>query len=252
MHHIHLNLNERAVMVRDGAAVRVLGPGRYTFWKRYDVYFLKTDDIVFHTPPTVLAALPHDWYETVHLASGQYGLVLRDERAVKFLRPGIHRAWKIDGDLRLRVFAETDPLPEITDELRKVIPADELLEANIDINQRAVLMRDGKPERVLAPGHYAFWGKQNKLLTWKLDDLAFWAQPEVLALLPQAWFRTIHLAAHERAVIYRDDKPKLFLRPGVHRLWTLDPNVVPVTYNVTEPAPEMTDELRAIIPAAEV
>lgn len=250
--HIHLNLNQRAVLVRDGVAVRALGPGRYNFWKRYDVYQWNIDEVVFHTLPAVLAALPPDWYETVHLAPGHYGLVLRDERPVKFLRPGVHRIWKIDGNVRLRVLAETEPLPEITDELREIIPGDELLEAIIDLGQRGVLLRDGKPERVLEPGHYAFWGKQNKLLTWKLDDLVFWAAPEVLAMLPATWFQTIHLEATQRAVVYRDDKPRVFLRPGVHRVWLLDPMVAIRTFDVTQPAPELTDELRAIIPAAEV
>jgi regulator of protease activity HflC (stomatin/prohibitin superfamily) len=250
--HLHIHINERAVIVRDGHAVRVLNPGRYTFWKRYDVFQWNVDEVVFHTLPQVVAALPADWYETVHLAAGQYGIVMRDERPVKFLRPGIHRLWKLDGTVRLRVLAETEPLPEITPELRAVIPKDELLETTIELDQRAVLLRDGKPERMLEPGHFAFWGTQNKLLTWKLDDLVFWAQPEVLAMLPPAWFQTIHLAATERAVIFRDDKPKLFLRPGLHRVWMLDPNVAIRAYNVTEPAPEMTDELRAVIPAAEV
>jgi regulator of protease activity HflC (stomatin/prohibitin superfamily) len=52
--------------------------------------------------------------------------------------------------------------------------------------------------------------------------------------------------------VFRDDKPMKFLRPGVHRVWMLDPNVAIRTYTVTEPAPEMTDELRAIVPAAEI
>ena len=94
------------------------------------------------------------------------------------------------------MLAETDPLPELTDELREAAsPTDELLEANVELNQRAVLLRDGKPERVLEPGHYAFWGKHNKLATWNVDELAFWAQPEVLAMLPPAWFTTIELGA---------------------------------------------------------
>ena len=250
--HLHIQLNERAVIVRDGQVVRALTPGRYTFFKRYDIYRWSVDEIVFHTLPTVLAALPLEWYETVQLAPGQYGIVHVDERPVKFLRAGIHRIWKVDGNVRLRVFAEAEPLPEITQELREVIPADELLETNIQLDQRAVLLRDGKPERVLEPGHYAFWGKQNKLLTWKLDDLAFWAQPEVLDMLPHTWFQTIQLGALERAVVYRDDKPMKFLRPGIHRVWMLDPNVAIRVFNVVDAAPEMTDELRAIIPAAEV
>ncbi len=249
---IRIYLTERAVLIRDGHAVRALSPGRYFFWKQYDIVRFETDKLTFTAPSAVLAAIPADWYETVHLASGQYGLVLRDERPVAFLHPGVHRLWKVDPNVRLRVLAETDPLPEVTDELRKVIPKDELLETTVDLNQRAVLLRDGKPERVLLPGHHAFWGKQNKLAAWKVDDLAFWAQPEVIAMLPKEWFATIQLGADERAVIFRDDKPMRFLRPGLHRVWTVDPNVEIRMYDVKQPAPELTDELRAIIPAAEL
>lgn len=249
---IHLHLNERAVLVRNGKAVRALTPGRYTFIKRYEVYQWDIDKIVFHTLPVVLEALPPEWYETVTLVQGQYGIVYVDERPTNFLRPGVHRLWKLNGDVRLRVFDHLTTLPELTKELREVIPADELLETTVELNQRAVLLRDGKPERVLEPGHYAFWGKHNKLATWKLDDLAFWAQPEVLAMLPQTWFQTIELADTQRAVIYRDDKPMKFLRPGVHRVWTIDPNVAIRVFDVLGAAPDMTDELRAIIPAGEL
>jgi regulator of protease activity HflC (stomatin/prohibitin superfamily) len=252
MIHLHLHLNERAVLVRDGHAVRALGPGRFTLWKRYEVVKLDTDKLTFTAPKAVIDALPATWFETIQLAPGQYGIITRDERPAAFLHAGVHRMWKVDPGVRLRVFAETEPLPELTDELRKLIPAAELLETTLELNQRAVLLRDGTPERVLAPGHHAFWGKQNKLLTWKVDDLAFWAQPEVLAILPPEWFTTITLGANERAVVYRDHKPRLFLRPGIHRVWTLDPNVRITTFDVTAIAPELTDELRAIVPATEI
>lgn len=250
--HIHVNLHQRAVLVRDGKPVRALAPGRYTLWKRYERIQWDTDELTFTAPAAVLAALPAEWFETVHLAQGQYGIVLRDERPVAFLRPGIHRVWKVEANVALRVFAETDPLPELTDELRAAIPAGELLELRVEPNQRAVLIRDGKPERVLAPGHYAFWGKHNKHVAWNVDDLVFAAQPEVLALIPAAWFATVELGALERAVVFRDQRPVKYLRPGVHRIWTIHPAVEVRTYAVTAPAPELTDELRAVIPTAEV
>ena len=251
MKHLRIHLNERAVLVRDGLAVRALGPGRYTLWKHYEVVTFDVDKLVFTTPLAVLAALPHDWYETVELGARQYGIVTLDERAVAFLRPGVHRLWKLDANVRLRVHADTEPLA-LTDELRKLIPTDELLAQTLELNQRAVLVRDGVPDRVLGPGFHAFWGKRNKLLTWTVDDLAFWAQPEVLAVIPADWFTTVALAANERAVVYRDAKPRLFLRPGVHRVWTIDPNTVVERFDITQPPPELTDELRAIIPATEL
>lgn len=250
--HINLPMNARAVLVREGKPVKALGPGRYSFWKRYEVTRWDTDQLTFSAPALVLQMLPVEWYETVHLAAGQYGIVLRDERAVAFLRPGVHRVWKVEANVVLRVFAETDPLPELTDELRKVIPAGELLEAHVEVNQRAVLVRDGKAERVLGPGHYAFWGRHNKLATWNVDDLVFLAQPDVLAMVPPAWYATISLGNDERAIVLRDNKPLKFLRPGVHRIWMVNPNVAITTYSVLGEAPELTDELRAVIPATEI
>jgi hypothetical protein len=245
-------MNERAVLVRDGKPEKALAPGRYSFWKRYEVIRWNTDELTFSASAFVLQTLPVEWFETVHLAQGQYGIVVRDERAVAFLRPGVHRIWKVEANVALRVYAETDPLPELTDELRKVIPSGELLEAHIDLNQRAVMLRDGKPERVLGPGHYAFWGKHNKLAIWNVDDLVFLAQPDVLAMVPQAWYATLSLGNDERAVVFRDDKPLKFLRPGAHRIWMVNPNVAIKTYSVLGQAPELTDELRAVIPATEI
>ncbi len=251
MHHVHITMNERAVLVRDGKAERALGPGRYTFWKRYEVFRFDTEKLHFHAPAAVLAGIPSEWYETAHLAASQYGVIFRDERAVAFLRPGVHRLWKLDATIALRVYAETDPLPRLTDELRAAIPTTELLEATIELNQRAILVRDGKPERVLEPGHVAFWGKHTKLLTWNLDDLVFLAQPEVYAMVPPSWFELVELGANERAVAYRNGKPLKYLRPGTHRIWKLDASTQVVRFDVTGAPPELTDELRAVIPGTE-
>jgi regulator of protease activity HflC (stomatin/prohibitin superfamily) len=252
MMHINLNLNERAVLVRDGKPVRAIGPGRHTFWHRHEVIRWDTDALAFTGAAAVLAMIPIDWYEQVRLAPGQYGIVYRDERPVQFLRPGVHRIWKIESNVLVRAFAETDPLPPLTDELRKVIPAAELLDAHIELNQRAVLMRDGVPDRVLGPGHHAFWGKHNKLAIWNLDDLVFLAQPDVIAMLPPTWYTTVTLGATQRGIVYRDERPVKFLRPGVHRIWTINPNVAIAVHDVTGVVPELTDELRAVIPAAEI
>ena len=252
MMHLNLHLNDRAVLVRDGAPVRALGPGRYTFFRRYEVTRWNTDDLVFTAPAVVLAALPADWYETVHVASGQYGIVLRDERPVAFLRPGVHRLWKVEANVALRVYDDREALPELTDELRKVIPAAELLEVNVELNQRGVLLRDGTPDRVLVPGHYAFWGRHNKLALWNIDTLVFIAQPDVIAVIPTSWYQVVLLGVMQRGIVMRDERPANFLRPGRHLIWTINPGVEVQIYDVTKEAPELTDELRAVIPAAEI
>ncbi len=254
MQNVHLTLNERAVLVRDGRAERTLGPGRYTLWKRYEVVRFDTDALVFTAPATVLAALPSDWYQTVQIAAGHYGIVLRDQHAVAFLRPGLHRVWAVDKriEVRARVFTEALPDGDLTPELRATIPTGELYETAFQHNQRGVLLRDGSLERVLGPGTHAFWGKRMTTVVWNIEDLVFTAAPDVLALLPTSWYATITVDVMQRAVVVRDGRPVKFLRPGVHRVWTIDANVTVKLYDVTAEAPELTDELRAVIPAAEL
>src|SRR5687767_8617486 len=84
MQHIHLKLNERAILVRDGHPVRAIGPGHYTLWRRYEVVRFDADKLTFTAPAAVVAAMPSEWYETVHVAPGHYGIVLRDERPAAF------------------------------------------------------------------------------------------------------------------------------------------------------------------------
>jgi regulator of protease activity HflC (stomatin/prohibitin superfamily) len=252
MMHLQLKLNQRAILIRNGVPERALEPGRYTFWRTYDVLHWNTDELAFSAPAAVLAAMPATWFTKVDIPAGRYGIVERGGRAVMFLRPGSHRIWKVEADVQERVFDETVPLPELTDELRKAIPANELVEAHVDLTTRAVLLREGVPERVLGPGHHAFWGKHLKLLTWNVDDLVFTAPQDVVDKLPSPWFTTVILGALQRAVIERDGRPLKFLRPGLHRVWTVNPNVKVTIYEVADKAPELTDELRAVVPAAEI
>jgi hypothetical protein len=252
MQTITLKLDERAVLVRGGRAERALGPGRYTLWKRYEVVRFDTDQLLFTAPAAVLAALPADWYQTVQIAMGHYGLVYRDQRPVAFLHPGVHRVWTVDRAVEIRAHVETDELPELTAELRAAIPTGELFEVMLELDQRAVLIRDGKPERVLAPGHHAFWGKHVKHVAWNTGHLVFTAAADVLALIPHDWFTTVELGPMQRGVVVHNKRPIAFLRPGIHRVWMLDRGVAIETYDVTGPAPELTDELRAVIPATEV
>ncbi|HEY4175374.1 MAG TPA: slipin family protein, partial [Kofleriaceae bacterium] len=249
---LNVNLNERTVLIRNGHVAMALGPGRYTFWKNYETLKFDTDKLAFAAPQAVLAAMPPTWFETIHVGEKQFGVIVRDERAVAFLRPGVHRIWKVEANVVVRVYAETDELPPLTDELRAVIPPKELLEVTLEQNQRAVLLRDGAPNRILTPGTHAFWGRHNKLMIWNLDDLVLQAQPEVLTMLPQTWFTTIELGTNERAVVYRDERPLRYLRPGIHRVWMLYPRVEVKTFDVLGDAPELTDELRAVIPATEI
>jgi len=118
-------------------------------------------------------------------------------------------------------------------------------------DQRVVVMRDGQPLRALAPGHHVIWGFNLSHRTWQTTPVVFQMEPELRAVLPKEWFGEIKLAAHERAVLWHDGKPKAFLKPGTHHYWKVDETLALQVFSVDEPMPELTDELAAIVPRDE-
>jgi regulator of protease activity HflC (stomatin/prohibitin superfamily) len=121
----------------------------------------------------------------------------------------------------------------------------------VKLNERVVLFKNGLPIRALGPGRHVLWGNRLSEQRWQTDALIWNAHPEVRALVPRDWYAEVKLADHERGVLYRDGIPVLFLRPGVHRYWTIDASVELRKYLIDAPMPKLTNELVALIPQNE-
>jgi regulator of protease activity HflC (stomatin/prohibitin superfamily) len=118
----------------------------------------------------------------------------------------------------------------------------------VKLNERVVVFHDGLPYRALGPGRYVLWRRRLTEQRWSTDTLVFQALPEVRALLPGDWFKEVTLGRRERGILYRDDQPRVFLRPGTHRYWTVDPSVRLEVLSVDAPMPDLTTELAAVLP----
>lgn len=122
---------------------------------------------------------------------------------------------------------------------------------HVKLNERAVLFKNGLPERALGPGRHLLWGRNLGEQRWNTSDLAFRALPEVRAVIPGDWYAEVTLSSLERGVLFRDGAPVVFLRPGVHRFWTLDSSVTLQRFDVTQAVPALTQELEQLIPKTE-
>ena len=122
---------------------------------------------------------------------------------------------------------------------------------HVALDERAVFFRHELPVRALAPGRHVIFGFGIRVQTWKTSDLVFKAAPEVRAVLPPEWFDEVVVASGERALVWQDRRPRAFLGPGTHRVWTVDESVLVQIHATTEPMPTMSKELAAILPADE-
>lgn len=121
----------------------------------------------------------------------------------------------------------------------------------VSLNERVVVFRHGLPIRAVGPGKHFLFGRGFTEQRWDTSKLVFFALPAVRALLPREWFAEVTIGVLERGVLFRDGQPAVFLRPGTHRYWTLDPSVELVVYGTAEPLPALTSELEALIPRNE-
>ncbi len=121
----------------------------------------------------------------------------------------------------------------------------------VKLNERVVVFKDGVPLRALGPGRHVIWRRRLTEQRWSTDALVFQALAEVRAILPADWYKEVTLGPRERGVLYRDDVPKAFLRPGTHRYWTVDPSVRLDVLAVDAPMPELNTELVAVLPKDE-
>ena len=158
MKSIFVKLNERVVIFKNGLPIRAYGPGRHwLFGTRLTEQRWKTDELVFQALAEVRAVLPRDWFAEVTLTSRERGILYRDGKPRVFLRPGTHRFWTVDPSVVLQVLSVEQALPELTDELRGVLPLGEYVESTVLAHQRGLMYVNGRLERQLEPGRYVFW-----------------------------------------------------------------------------------------------
>lgn len=155
---IRVKITERVVLFRDSIPHRALGPGVHYIWgfglteQRWDV-----SKLTFDARPEVRALLPKEWFAEVTVQSDQRAVLFHQERPKLFLRPGVHRYWTVDSDVRLAVYATSDVMPELTPELASVVPAHEYLDVTVREHERGLLYQKGQLVKVLEPGRLSLW-----------------------------------------------------------------------------------------------
>lgn len=121
----------------------------------------------------------------------------------------------------------------------------------VKLNERVVVLDDGLPRYALGPGKHRVWGSRLTEVRWSTDALAFDALPELRAQLPAAWYRELTVKNEQRAILFKDGRPQLYLRPATHRYWSVDPTLELRVFLLDEPMPELTEELLRILPTSD-
>lgn len=120
----------------------------------------------------------------------------------------------------------------------------------IQFHERGILLRKGVATAALMPGRHRFFGK-TEVVRLNLRDLTLDLPAELRAVIPSDWYEEFEVSEDERAVLFVDGVPSLYLRPGIHRRWNL-PDVKLGRYDASKPLAKPTKELMQLIPSSEV
>jgi regulator of protease activity HflC (stomatin/prohibitin superfamily) len=178
---IPVKLDERAVVFKDGLPLRALGPGKHTVWG-FDLrtQWWTTGALLFDAPAEVRAVIPKDWYLEVTVKQNERAIVHQDGRPRLFLRPGVHRLWKVD-PISVEVLSLDAPMPALTKELAAVIPRDEYVDVLVREHERGLFYAQGRLGRTLGPGRYTLWSPPEEQVEVHTVDMRL----QQLPLAPQ-------------------------------------------------------------------
>ena len=100
---------------------------------------------------------PFPWIATIDVAVTERAFLVRDGVPEHLLPSGRHRVWR--GSHALEV--QRHPLSALTVELnaaaRALVPADQLDVVTVAATERAVIVKDGRPLRILCEGEHLVW-----------------------------------------------------------------------------------------------
>ena len=186
---VTINKNERGLLLRNGDFARVLQPGSHWLFSAFDALEVKTfalaqcafnhdlaDYLMAKEPAGVEAE-----FVRVELSETQVGLRSENGVLVELLAPATRRLyWKGLVNVRVEVIdiatsAELAPatavrLVQTQMRQRAVVGLAGVLQVQVPEYGTGMLWIDGKLERLLAPGSYAFW-KFNRNVSVDIVDL---------------------------------------------------------------------------------
>lgn len=139
------------------------------------------------------------------------------------------------------------------------------MKIDVAVNERIIVVIDGEPVKVLAPGRHRVWAwfKRVQVERYATSELLVELDEKRLALIPREDLAQLEIGKTQRAIVYRRGKAQLWLKTGAYQVWTVDRTLdretgravpqlrielIDVSGIETKP---LDDELKALAPASD-
>ena len=220
-------VNERLLLLRDGAPLEWVGPGQYSRWlsgRGLTGLVFDLDQVYQTLGPALRAVSVPEGAERIEVGAEELGLLWVEGAPFAVLPPGQHLLWTTRRSTRLE---KVSSLP-----LRARIPVgfSELLSA--ELAAKSVVLRIAAHRRVLAfqPGEAPQWlapgpailmlrDAVSEIHTFDLNGAPAQAGPELEAALNPEDGEVLEVPPAHLALVRADGRPARVLQPGRYVLW---------------------------------
>src|SRR6056297_193611 len=166
-------------------------------------------------------------FQKIHIRSYEVGLKYRDGEFVRLLNPGKHYVWTGLGKVHVRVVSKRDPWI-VDEQLDVVVKSGELVSKaeviDLSDHQRASVWIDGRFNRVLGPGLYAYWiGVRDVRVEVVSIENARFEHKELAAIVrggeATRWLDVCKVERDHVGVLFLDGRYADQLSPGLYAFW---------------------------------
>lgn len=175
MKQIKINAFEKGLVFKNDRLIRVLEQGRY--WLGWNEKLEKFSVLTKFAPIRILDIYLEEpaflnAIQLIELGEEEIALVFEQNRFLEVLDTGRHIFWKENKQLEFQRFNRSDiSIPDNIDRslLYKTPMAEFVRFYTVEAYEKGLLFIDGKLERALEPGVYAFWKNSMILTVYKAD-----------------------------------------------------------------------------------
>jgi regulator of protease activity HflC (stomatin/prohibitin superfamily) len=164
--------SQRGLLFKNGKAFRFLEPGAHSFFSfgaRFSLTVLDVDRGYAELSPELAKVLPAGIGEELVVEHGEIALVFVDGRPEAFLVPGRYVLFQDRAHVTAIVKSTAEPMANVPQAFWSLAPATHLVSMVIASHERGLLYVDGKLDRVLQPGAYAFHKEDRSISVLRVD-----------------------------------------------------------------------------------
>lgn len=225
--------SQRALVWVDGRFDGILSPGRYAYWKDYSdmrVELYDTQETCLQTKgiETVLGwvGAGSELYRAT-IKDGCVGLLWLDGQFDRFLEPGTYGFWKEPREVRVEVVDMSEARcehPKLEALLKSPEAASWLYGFSVEDDEVALVWLDGRFERFLPNGRYAYWSRFQEVSVEKVkpdaEQVSFDGLDAMLkSVFASTYIKETVVSESETGLVFVDGKLTEVLSAGKYVYW---------------------------------